>query len=107
MIGRQETHFLVDFFLSFSTSLLFVLELLSTIVLPMFAVALRTGGGGGGDDVSDSGGWCGRLDIGQSIVHPCSDNSELDVVVAYNLLAACCSHAQQSGTKQREAQPAA
>ena len=61
MIGRQETHFLVDFFLSFSTSLSFVLVLLSwktvvsLLVLPMFAVALRTGGGGGGDDVSDSG----------------------------------------------------
>jgi hypothetical protein len=54
---------LVDFFLRFSTSLSFVLALLSwetvvsPLVLPMFAVALRTGGGGGGgDDVSDSGG---------------------------------------------------
>ena len=61
MIGRQETHFLVDFFLSFSTSLSFVLALLSwktvvSLVVPMFAVALRTSGGGGGDDVSDSGG---------------------------------------------------
>jgi hypothetical protein len=51
----------IDFFLSFSTSLLFVLALLSrktvvSLVVPMFAVALRTSGGGGGGDVSDSGG---------------------------------------------------
>jgi hypothetical protein len=61
VVGRQETHFFVDFFLSFSTSLSFVLVLLSwkTVVsleLPMFADVLRTGGGGGGGDVSDSGG---------------------------------------------------
>jgi hypothetical protein len=60
VIGRQGTRFLVDFFLSSSTSLSFVLVLLSwktvvSLVLPMFAVELRTGGGGGGD-VSDSGG---------------------------------------------------
>jgi len=48
VIGGQESRFLVDFFLRFSTSLSFVLALLSRktvvslLVLPMFAVALRT-----------------------------------------------------------------
>jgi hypothetical protein len=61
-LGGKKLTFFVDFFLSFSTSLSFVLVLLSwktvvsLLVLPMFAVALRTSGGGGGDDVSDSGG---------------------------------------------------
>jgi hypothetical protein len=60
-LGGKRLIFFVDFFLSFSTSLSFVLELLSwkTVVsleLPMFADVLRTGGGGGGGDVSDSGG---------------------------------------------------
>ena len=65
----RNSLFLLTSFLSFSTSLSFVLVLLLwetvvSLLVPMFAVALRTGGGGGGDDVSDSGGWCGRLDIG-------------------------------------------
>ena len=47
-MGGKNLVFLVDFFLRFSTSLSFVLALLSRktvvslLVLPMFAVALRT-----------------------------------------------------------------